>query len=290
MSRIHEAIRKAVRERAAKSEPITAEDIFGVSYLLAEKSRPAATRQESIADGELAPGGEEEWAPDKQRMLFVSDAVDGAAREQFRSLRARLSHLQKQSGLKVLLVASALPGEGKSFVAANLAHAFAVQRESKVVLVDADLRRGGLASLLGARPMPGLTEYLQAKQSLAEVLQVGMDGSLHFIPSGKTIGEPGELVGGSSMRELIAQLRASYDWVVIDTPPAVQFSDAPAIADLCDGVLLVLRAGATPVKLARRALHVFKRQTILGTVLNRCEEPEVPSKYYGVYERMSAAD
>lgn len=289
MSRIHEAIRKAAGDRAKEVATPSPEDIFQLSYLLAESAKAPKEKKDPPAIRLRPEVSNEEWTPDKQRMLFVAGGADGAGREQFRSLRTRVTQFQKQNGVKVILVGSALPGEGKTFVSANLACALAVQHENKVMLVGCDLRRGGLATLLGARPEPGLAEYLKGEATAAEVVQSGMGGNLHFISSGSPISEPGELIGGSKFQELIRNLRLAYDWIIIDTPPAIQFSDAAVIADLCDGVLLVFNAGATPTKLAQRAVQVFKKSMVLGAVLNRCEEMAVPEKYYGAYYHSGSA-
>jgi protein-tyrosine kinase len=287
MSRIHEALRKAARDRASGQEfqVATADDILRTTYSLVN---PAIT----IGSGEPVPSPpilhttvrvQQPWAPDTSKMLFCSESADGAGREQFRALRTKFAQLREQRGIKAVLVGSALSGEGKTFVTANLAHAFAVQRENRVLLLDCDLRRGSLSSILGANSTPGLVEYLKQERELQDVLQSGL-GGLHFIPSGKRVKEPAELIGSARFRDLISQLRSKFDWILIDSPPAVQFVDANVIADLCDGVLFVVSAEVTPMKLAKRAVQLFKKQSVLGAVLNRAKEIDVPSKYFYRYE------
>jgi Mrp family chromosome partitioning ATPase len=97
--------------------------------------------------------------------------------------------------------------------------------------------------------------------------------------------EPGELISGPRLKELIARLRKTFDWIVIDTPPALQFADAGAIADLCDGVLIVFGAGVTPRTLAKRAAQELNKCSMLVAVLNRAEDTERRAKYYSYYKR-----
>lgn len=243
-----------------------------------------ASAPQSSGDDLLQRCRNVDWTPDKNAMLFSSLTPDLPGREQFRSLRANLYQIRDQRGLKVVGIASSLSGEGKSFVSANLAHALALQREHKVLLVDCDLRRGSLAGFVGAAPGAGLSEYLRAQQPPERVIQHGSGSNLYLIPSGARVQEPGELIGSSRLKELISRLRVVFDWIVIDTPPAVQFADAGVIADLCDGVLMVFGAGVTPLSLAKRAAQELRKHTVLGAVLNRAEDTERTAKYFSYYK------
>lgn len=289
MSRIHEAIRKAALEQryASPGTMTSVEEILTTSYAVTGKA-PAGVENGHISeavDHVLRRCETVNWLPDKRFMLFASDKPDLPGREQFRTLRTNLSLIAEQRGLKTVGIASALSGEGKSFVAANLAHSLALQSEQRVLLVDCDLRRGSLAGLLGARSEPGLAEYLRGENPLESVIQHGAGSSLYLIPSGKRVQEPGEMISSSGLGQMLAQLRSIFDWIVVDTAPTVQFADAGVIADLCDGILLVFGAGMTPVQLAKRAARELKKRTVLGAVLNQAEDTERTAKYFSYYKR-----
>lgn len=291
MSRIHEAIRKAaVEQQAATAANMSSsvESILSTSYAVGTAMPLRTTRTDILkklgfGSSLLQSVTPAEWMPDKTTMLFFGDETENPAREQFRSLRTRLYELRNQRELCVVAVASSLSGEGKSFVAANLAHTLALQRERTVLLVDGDLRRGSLSTLLGTRPRPGLSEYLQQQDTLAAVLQRWTGGNLYLIPSGGRIADPGELIGGAQMSAMLSELRPLFDWIVIDTPPAAQFADAGMLADLCDGALLVVGAGLTPVTIAKKVVSSLREDRIIGVVLNRGEDSNRTSKYFSYY-------
>ena len=287
MSRIHEAVKKAAQDRKveAGSDWANAEDILSMSSAMLLTAHAEIQPKQTERTTQLLQCATEEWSPDERKMLFSHDSLDPFAREQFRSLRTKFGQLREDRPVSVVAVVSALSGEGKTFVAANMAHAFAVQREQRVLLVDCDLRRGGLSKLVGARSRPGLSDYLMGDAELESVLQAGFDGRLHLIPSGRPMREPGDLIGRSRFPKLMAHLRTMFDWIVIDTPPVIQFADASLIADECDGVLFVVCSGVTPVQLAKRALRSFNKMSILGAVLNRADEIETASKYYAYGEK-----
>lgn len=290
MSRIQEAIKKAAREQRLESDSgyLTAESILSASHAVAAATRTVRPSTDRISKPlEIPESVHLDWHPDKNRVLFGDENTNPIAREQFRSLRMKLSEFREQKGLHTIAVGSALPGDGKTFVSVNLAQAFAALRDSKVLLIDCDMRRGSAASLLGGRTSPGLSEYLLGEQSLGNVLQRGTSGSLSLISSGRHIAEPGELITDIRMKQLIQQMRSTYDWIVVDTPPVIQFSDACVIAGICDGTLLVVKAGATPVQLAQRAVDAFKRHCLLGTILNRADTAASLGRYYAEYHTPS---
>ncbi|HET6206352.1 MAG TPA: CpsD/CapB family tyrosine-protein kinase [Terracidiphilus sp.] len=291
MSRIHEAVKKAVLEQqsAAAATMSSVEGILAASYTLTP-AVPSAPASAGVSD-RPAHGPEllqslpvSEWTPDKKRMVFWTEDADAPGREQFRSLRIRLNQLREKRDLSVISVASTLSGEGKSFVAANLAHALSLQREQRVLLIDCDLRRGSVAGFLGTRSAPGLAEYLRGEEPLESVVLRDAGSNLFVVPSGARVSDPGELIGSLRMREILSRLRPLFDWIVIDTPPAVQFADAGMITDLCDGVLMVLGSGQTPVQLAKRAVHNLREDRILGIVLNRAEDADQAAKYFSYYK------
>jgi capsular exopolysaccharide synthesis family protein len=295
MSRIHEAVKKAILEQQPAAAPTmsSVESILSASYTLntAVPSGPAATGlAERPAQGPelLQSVPMAEWMPDRKRMLFFAENADAPGREQFRSLRIKLNQLHEKRELSAISVASSLSGEGKSFVAVNLAHALSLQSEHRALLIDSDLRRGSIAGFLGARPAPGLAEYLQGQQSLESVIQRGTGGNLYVIPSGMRVADPGELIGSLRMRELFSRLRPLFDWIVVDTPPAVQFADAGMITGLCDGALMVVGSGHTPVHLAKRTVRGLREDRILGVVLNRAEDLDQTAKYFSYYKSPDA--
>lgn len=294
MSRIHEAIKKAAVEQQGTPANMTSsvESILSTSYAVGTALPTRTTRTDILkklgfGSNLLQSVAPAEWRPDKATMLFFADETENPAREQFRSLRTRLYELRSHRELCIVEVTSSLSGEGKSFVAANLAHTLALQRERTVLLIDGDLRRGSMSTMLGTRPGPGLSEYLQQQEPLASVLQRGAGPNLYLIPSGARIADPGELIGGTQMSAMLSELRPLFDWIVIDTPPAAQFADAGMFADLCDGALLVVGAGLTPVTIAKKVVTNLREDRIVGVVLNRGEDTNRTSKYFGYYTNAS---
>ena len=183
-------------------------------------------------------------------------------------MRSRLYHAREKVTLKKVLVTSALPKEGKSFMALNLAQVMAQQHGRRVLLIDADLRRPRLHQMLGTVPNPGLAEYLTGQDDEVTIMQRGPLENLFFVPGGRKIENPAELVANGRLKVLLQRVEPLFDWIIIDSPPAVSMSDAGILAKSCDGVLIVVRSNKTPFDVARKARQEFAAQTLLGVVLN----------------------
>ncbi|MGA8509532.1 MAG: CpsD/CapB family tyrosine-protein kinase [Candidatus Sulfotelmatobacter sp.] len=304
MSRIHEALQKAEHERAAAqggrpqpnhvdvpSEPsvITIQEkpsAEGITENPSNRGIPLASTMPSFAgpfnlDAMMARCLPQSWAPDVQTMLFFNgdDNVRGA--EEFRTLRSRLYSVREKMGLKKLLVTSALPKEGKSFTAANLAQVLARQHGRRVLLIDADLRGPRLHMMLGTSSAPGLADYLQGGSDEFSIMQRGPMENLFFIPSGHEISDPADLVSNGRLKALLQRLEPLFDWIIIDSPPAVPVSDSSVLAKACDGVLLVVLSNGTPIDMARRARQEFPEEALVGVVLNGISPDALPyTRYY----------
>jgi capsular exopolysaccharide synthesis family protein len=200
--------------------------------------------------------------------------------EEFRTLRSRLSQMRQKRPLKTILIASALPGEGKSFVSANLAQAIVRQHGRRALLIDADLRRAKLHEYLGAPMTPGLTEYLRGAADEWKILQRGTLEGLFFIPRGGEVSNPAELIANGRFKLLAETLAPAFDWIVVDSAPAALVSDASLLAEVCDGILMVVRSGSTPVEAAQKAAQEFRTRPLLGVVLNRTESGSGYGSYY----------
>ena len=292
MSRIHEAIQRAAGERKlGQSRDLqAARDILSATSAIGNGRIPEDATENpacevSSSEPEKPPlGAEAEWKPLAENILFFSEEGSAPCKEEFRILRTRIYERAKIQRLSVIGVGSALAGEGKSFVSANLASVLAMHRERRVLLVDCDLRRGVLSTLFGAREAPGLTEYLQEKQPLSRILQSDPRLNLSLISHGEDHQAGGDLLSTSRFKELIRQLRSAFDWIVIDTPPAIHFSDANIIAQECDGMLLVVGAGKAPARFARQVATEFAKRRLLGVVLNRAEQVAALARNYSDYE------
>ncbi len=295
MSRIHEALKRAEQERGAKPEekatvaialdlpvivpPTTTEPVPGTADDEAISASPEEMTQLSW-DAVVARCPQRSWTP-VESMLFFDDAkLNRSGLEEFRRLRSRLYQLRDKTHVKTLLIGSALPGEGKSFLAANLAQVLVRLRGRRVLLIDADLRKPRLHEYLGAPEHAGLAEYLAGKSSELEVMQRGPLENLVFISGGAPVVDPAELIGAGRLPQLVQRAAPVFDWIVVDSPPVGPVSDAALIARACDGVLLVVQAASTPHDLAQRARHEFRGSPILGVVLNRAGVRNGYGAYY----------
>jgi len=232
-------------------------------------------------DALLARCPQLEWAPDAKTMLFFNRDDNARGTEEFRTLRSRLYHTREKMALKKILVTSALPKEGKSFTSANLAQVLVRQHGRRVLLIDADLRGPRLHMMLGTAASPGLSDYLQGRSDEFSIMQRGSMENLFFIPSGEQISDPSELVANGRLKFLMQRVDALFDWIIIDSPPAVPVSDASVLAKACDGVVMVVRSNVTPVDMAQRARQEFPDQMLIGVVLNGTDNETIPySRYY----------
>lgn len=214
--------------------------------------------------------------------------------EQFRSLRSHIFEARDAAPLKALVVSSGLPGEGKSFITLNTALSFSRHKSNRVLLIDGDMRRSSLHTLLGTSRNPGLSDFLSGNKTLLEVMQrcdtTGRAGihpglaSLTFIAGGHEAENAGDLAAHPRFGELIATASTWFDWIFVDSPPANLVSDAVNLARACDGVVLVARDGITRFKTAQSAQAQFKTTPILGFVLNAVPKLPVRGEYYGGYE------
>jgi capsular exopolysaccharide synthesis family protein len=235
----------------------------------------------------LARCAQLEWKPDRATMLFLNGDDNARGTEEFRTLRSRLYSVREKMPLTKLLVTSALPKEGKSFTASNLAQVMVRQHGRRALLIDADLRAPQLHKMLGTTSDPGLSDYLMGRNDEFSIMQRGPLENLFFIPSGTGVADPAELVGNGRLKLLLQRVEPLFDWIIIDSPPAVPVSDASVLAKACDGVLMVVRSNVTPFDAARRARQEFPGQALVGVVLNGTRADEEPyARYY--YESYKA--
>jgi capsular exopolysaccharide synthesis family protein len=212
------------------------------------------------------------WQPDPSAVVFSESQSSVLGAEQFRTLRSRLYQIRDTSPLKKVLVTSAISGEGKTFVATNLAQAIARERDRKVLLIDGDLRNPQLHLTLGAPLSPGLSDYLRGEASEADIVQYGQEGNLCFIAGGHEVNSASELLLNGRLPKLLGSLAPLFDWVIVDSPPCLPIADAAVLASFTDGVLLVVRATSTPAALAQKARKELQKRNIIGAVLNGIED------------------
>ncbi len=137
--------------------------------------------------------------------------------------------------------------------------------------------------MLGAPATPGLTEYLRGEADEITVIQRGLEGNLCFIPGGGPVANPSELLLGERMKHLLQLVTPIFDWIIMDSPPAIPVHDASLMSDQCDGVLFVVRAGFTHFEMAEKAVSDFRDKNLLGIVLNRVEKNDSYGGYYYGY-------
>ena len=277
-------------ERYATEEQITpTNDVSTLDRYVAEKptSLSAEVRPEPAARSTAAPAAPVELQTRKMRASPSDRLVGGAAiapviLDQFRRLAAVLHDAQLQTGLKVLMVSSAVPGEGKTFAIANLAMTFSESFHRRVLLIDGDLRRPTIHNLLGCSNEVGLADVLRTGSAVLPVVKVSP--RLSVLTAGRPSASPLAQLTSDRIRNVINDAAAHFDWVLIDTPPVALLPDAQLVARMTEGVLFVIAAGSTPYALVNRSIGELGAERIVGTVLNRVERRSLAAaEYYGGY-------
>jgi tyrosine-protein kinase Etk/Wzc len=216
--------------------------------------------------------------------LVARSSPNSPASEAYRALRTNIAFTGAGRAPQLLVVTSAMPGEGKSTTSGNLAVTLA-QQGSRTLLVDADLRRGTLHHLLDTPQEPGLTHVLIGRATLDEAVRTLTSAggtSIDFMPSGAFPPQPAELLSSDAFRKMLAELRERYDTVIFDAPPLNLVTDAVLLARVADGTVLVARTGVTDKRALQHAsAQLFQvRAPVAGVVLNDVDV-EGSGKHYG---------
>jgi len=202
-----------------------------------------------------------------------------APSEEFRSLRTRLNHLQTLQPLRTLVVTSASPAEGKSFTASNLAITQSQLTGKRVLLADFDFRRPTVDKIFRLPASPGVTDYLQGKARVGDIISKVGDTNLYTMTAGEVVTNPLELLNLKECGALIEALRNHFDWVILDSPPLLFAADGNLLATMCDGTILVVRIGTTTFDSVTRAMQSLCENNVLGVVVNGARRSELYSKY-----------
>src|SRR3954453_134246 len=202
--------------------------------------------------------------------------------EAFRAIRTNLQFLDVDNPPKVIVIASSVPGEGKSTLAVNLASALA-QAGSRVMLVEADLRRPRVTRYMRLVGGAGLSNVLAGTADLDEVTQAWGDGKLSVLAAGRMPPNPSEILGSAQMRALLETLRETQDYVIIDPPPLLPVTDAAVLSVLADGCVITTRFGKTRREQLAEAAATLSRidAKLLGVVLNRVPQAAAVARGYG---------
>lgn len=241
---------------------------------------PFSSRQEQLQKAHKANDG-------LARLLSLTDPADLAV-ESMRSLRTSLKFATLEARNRVLMITSPTPGVGKSFVSSNLAAVIA-QSGQRVLLIDADMRRGYLHRVLGLTPRHGLSDALAGGLPLNEVTRRTAQKNLDFIASGCNAPNPSELLMHDNFARLLKEAEQHYDFVIVDTPPVLAVTDAVLVAQQAGTSLLVARFGvssAAQIEAAkRRLMHngVLLKGAILNGIRRRASNSAYDTGAYGYY-------
>ncbi|OCT10696.1 capsular biosynthesis protein [Paenibacillus pectinilyticus] len=204
--------------------------------------------------------------------------------EAYRALRTNIQFSSIDEELKVIMVTSAGPGEGKSTTLINLAVAYA-QTDKKVLIIDGDLRKPTMHHTLRVSNRWGLTNLLTNQLSIQEVLQDTFIPNLHIISSGPIPPNPSEILASKKMLSVIEELKLQFDVILIDAPPAIAVTDSQIIATRADGVILVVNSDKTKRDAVLKAKQNLDnvRARILGVILNNVDRKNKDAYYYYYY-------
>ncbi len=221
------------------------------------------------------------YAQVEESNLITHHAPQSVEAELFKVLRTNLLFPSHGTPARAILVTSAIPGDGKSFVSSNLAISIAKGVEEHVLLIDSDIRRPAIHRYFGFGDVMGLSDYLATGGDIAKILLKTPISKLSVLPAGKPPANPTELLSSQKMKALVEEVRDRYDdrYIIIDSPPPSMAAETVAISKYVQGVIIVVKAGKTPRKAVAEVIEQIGKEKILGIVLNNSDQSA--KKYYG---------
>lgn len=226
--------------------------------------------------------------------IIVVENPKSPEAEMFRNLRTNIQFMNADSDKKVMVVTSTIPGEGKSYVSANLAAAFA-QLDKKVLIIDTDMRKGRQYTIFNLRPRPGISNFLSGvveqdfageKEDIRNYIQETDIENLYLIPAGNVPPNPSELLVSTKMKAIIDDLIQTFDIIIFDVPPCLIVTDALILARLVDFTIIVSAQNVTKIENLKRAKLAIENVggKVAGVVLNKVQvnaKSYENSYYYG---------
>jgi protein-tyrosine kinase len=238
-----------------------------------------ARTEPAVPQGDGRPARWSGFDAGASERLVVSENASPVLVEQFRSLAAALHRSQLEHNLKSVIVTSAMPGDGKSYVSVNLALTLAHSYRRRVLLIDADLRRPTLHQLFRIRNAKGLSEALTAKAD-EKLATLQVSETLTLLPAGRPDSNPLGGLSSGRMKRIVADGAAQFDWVIVDSPPVGVLADAHLVSEMVDAAILVVRAGVTRFQDLATAAEVMGHDHILGIVLNAVDSADIRGHGY----------
>ena len=279
MGKIHDALEKSGRGKTLKVAPAvrprSARDQAGSNQIKVIKPTVNVKRQPA-ASGRIDP-----------HLVTYHDPSSVEA-EIFKILRTNILFPKTGEPPRSIMVTSAIPGDGKSFVAANLAISIAQGIEEHVLLMDCDMRRSSIHTRFGFNDgVAGLSDYLADKKPLESLLKKTVVDKLTILPGGPMPQNPSELLSSQAMKELLKETKSRYSdrYIIVDSPPPQLTAETTALANYIDGIILVVKYGSTPKDLIKDVLEKVGREKVIGVVMNGYRVPTTERYGYGKYKK-----
>jgi len=267
MSRVYEALRYSELEKGI-SPTLLDPDTFLPESTLLEPPPPQPVVDQSTTD--MAWDEIRSLCPtvrDESRIVTLTEGNELGA-EKFRLLGTRLRNLREHQPLQKLVVTSAVPNDGKTIVAMNLAVCLAKHTNDKILLLEGDLRKPMLAEQLGIKTLPGLGEWASGDEAISKFICRFEDLQLWVLHAGITPENPVPILQSSRFLELYEHLSTCFDWILIDAPPLLPVADVHFWSRHADGLLLVVREGRTPKTALQKGLETLDNPRVIGVVIN----------------------
>jgi len=238
--------------------------MFDALQKMEREKAEAGISQHEISDAE------ESVLDDKIVSFFAPSSL---VTEQFRRLRTHIMKPGLSAQPRVIMVSSAMSGEGKSLIAINLAIIIAIELHSHALLIDCDLRNPSISRWFGMSAKKGLSNYLIGEAEIPDLLIKTSVDKLSLMCGGTMPDNPVELIGSAKMKNLIQDIRSRYDdrYIILDSSPLLATTEPTVLTEMCDAILLVIKAGETPRETVQQAIKLIDKNKIMGIILNNME-------------------
>ena len=273
MSRVYEALRQSEIETGSAPVLFDPDSLPAVAAETAMDPDASSLAWDAIQS--LAPAVDEE-----SRVVTLTEG-NGLGAEKFRLLRTRLRNLREKRTLQKLVVTSAVPNEGKTLVAMNLAICLSKHTNERILLLEGDLRKPMLGEHLGIKALPGIGEWATHDAPVTRFIYRFDNLQLWILPAGSAPENPVNILQSARFLCLYKDLSAAFDWIIIDAPPLLPMADVSFWSRHADGLLLVVREGNTPKTILQKGLETLDNPKTIGVVWN--DAHDVESSYYHHY-------